>query len=132
CTALIEGDIAWAGTTRGPDLRLTTRHRLPPPQPPQPPCRNYGRVARSSRATASGCCCADSPCRDPAGFTGRTGGREVRGGENAFLFLEDQNQEYFPREKAGGVEPAMALHSLAVARPPKILASRTSRPPVLL
>ena len=62
-------------------------------------------------------------------FTGRTGGRED---ENAFLFLEDQNQKYFLREKAGGVEPATSLQTRWRQRVPQILASvSSSRPPVL-
>src|SRR5213075_803870 len=53
--------------------------------------------------------------REPPRFTGRTGGA---GGENAFLFLEDQNQKYFPRGSRR-VELAMAPQTRWRQRHPK-------------
>src|SRR6188768_1159548 len=66
-------------------------------------------------------------------FTGRTGGREVREvlRENAFLFLEDQNQKYFLGESRRPMRRRVFPLARWLRESPKNLASRTSRPPVL-
>ena len=74
---------------------------------PQIACRSYCGVPRSHRTARLGLL----SCRWPRverlrDFTGRSEGQKA-GEKNAFLFLEDQNQKYFPPrieadERAGG------------------------------
>jgi len=82
-------------------------------------CRNSRSVARPPRASASDCCRPGGSCREPPRFSQEDRkGRKARD-ENAFLFLEDQNQKYFPRKKAGRVEPATLLQTRGRQRVPQ-------------
>jgi hypothetical protein len=88
---------------------------------PQLSCRNFRSAARPPCASASGCSRADESCREPPEiFTGRSKDRKARG-ESAFLFLEDQNQKYFPPrmeadEPAGDSASPIPLLALPIFR----------------